>query len=98
MTARARFSNLCENVLDGNIAFSNIDNHTFIGDYVREIEHIPSQQYTIGKIRSAPDMINVRVYNYEPGTGGATKQFYKFAKAITIAQIFTDLDYPAKLF
>jgi hypothetical protein len=85
-TAIERFTQLCDEV--SNV---HIDERQFrpemlmntIADYVHAIETSPQHRYEASQIRSAPDMINVRVYNYEPGTGKATQQFYKFAKAVT---------------
>lgn len=82
MTASDRFVKLCSDLLNGTINENNIEVQTLIdniSDYVHEIEHT----YEGKKILAAPDMINVRVYHYEPGTGQATKQFRKFAKAMT---------------
>jgi hypothetical protein len=82
MTATDQFTQLCDGILDGSITESNTDARTLfdiIGHYVREIEHVPAQRRIFEGIQSAPEMINVRVR----ATENPTKQFYKFAKAIT---------------
>ena len=82
-----RFTELCDALLnqpvDVSQNFSLSELIEIITQYVHEIELDPNMHELHEQIRSAPDLINVRVYQYESGAGKATRQFYAFAKAIT---------------
>ena len=80
-----RFIQLSDDLLRGKITPANIDKLTLmniITDYAHEIEQTPREHFIAKQIEFAPDMVNVRVYQYKPGTGQASRQFYKFVRAI----------------
>jgi hypothetical protein len=62
-----------------------------IKNYVQSLSKAKKNKWIFEKIMKAPKLTGNRVYDHMPGTGKATEQFYKFAKAIACGAI-TDKD------
>jgi hypothetical protein len=58
-----------------------------IKNYVQSLSKAKKDRWIFEKIMKAPKLVGKRVYDYMPGTGKATEQFYKFAKAIACGEI-----------
>jgi len=89
-----QFMRLENDIFRGHVNANNIDCQSLINaiiDYVDDIETSgknapisPSRRKLITtELRNAPSLSRVRVYDYMPGTGQATTQFYKFIRAIS---------------
>ena len=84
-----QFARLEDEIMIGNIDVQNIDSQSLINvisNYVGDIEvlqNTPDRKFIAKEIRNAPVVSRVRMYDYAPGTGKATTQFYKYAKAIS---------------
>lgn len=64
------FKGTCQDVLE------------IIKKYMTYIRSSKEYKWLSEEIRKAGELSSKRVYDYEPGTGRGSKQFYKFAKAI----------------
>jgi len=88
-----QYSKLEDDIWNGIITSENIDCQSVINaivDYVHDNETFKNNTYRkwIAKqIKDAPKLNNNRVYQFEPGTGKASTQFFKFAKAIVEGKI-----------
>ena len=88
-----QFEQLQNDIVNGNANINNIDCQSLINaivDYVNDIQALqntPDRKWITKQIHDAPNLSRVRVYDYMPGTGQATKQFYKFAKAMSSGAI-----------
>lgn len=84
-----QYSRLEDDIWNGHVTPENIDCQSIINaiaDYVHDNETFKNddnRKWIAKQIKDAPKLNNNRVYNFEPGTGKASTQFYKFAKAIS---------------
>ncbi len=87
-----QFHKLEDDVWNRRVNPNNIDNITIINAivyYVKDLQKSkkPYDQTIYKEIMKSQPLANTRVYDHMPGTGKATTQFYRFAKAISNNQI-----------
>ena len=77
------FEQLKEDIVNEKINAMNSDSESIIIAIKNYVNEICLKDKSIAKkIKEAEELKRIRVYDYLPGTGKATIQFYKFAKAI----------------
>ena len=84
------FDQLCEEIMNFKPITYNCGEILHIIDrYVIAIEQSRNEhnQWIVQQIRNAPELRRIAFYNYEPGTGQASAQFYKYAKAIRYGNV-----------
>lgn len=88
-----QYSKLENDIWNGIVTSKNIDCQSIINaivDYIHDNETFKNntnRKWITKQIKDAPKLNNNRVYQFEPGTGKASTQFFKFAKAIIEGKI-----------
>jgi len=88
-----QYSKLEDDIWNGIVTSENIDCQSVINaivDYVHDNETFKNntnRKWIAKQIKDASKLNNNRVYQFEPGTGKASTQFFKFAKAIVEGKI-----------
>lgn len=93
-----QFAKLERQILEGKITLVQIEYTSLqlidaIYDYVHDLENYTSSEksHTLKCIMKADPLIDDRVYDYIPGTGDSSHQFYKYARAIAFNRDTLDI-------